>query len=1147
MWRADLSVKPRSSFETKVLVAFLAAVLVVSWLAAMTAKVSRDATEAAQWVVHTHEVRDALAGARAETVQIELSTQSFRISGEQRFIAERDASIASRDADLQRLQVLVADNPTQLRRLDKLREVLNKRLALSKQIEQLRKTGGAAAANAFVATAPLKETRELARQLLQELDLEELRLLAKRQVDEKRSRNLMVTAGGAVSLLLFGLLTATYLLIRRQLSETAASQRKLADNEQGLATTLRSIGDAVLATDTAGLITRMNPVAEQLTGWRRSDALGRPIGEVFNIIHEHTREPAEVPVTRVLNSGSVQMLAEHTVLIARDGKEWPIADSAAPIRDESGGVTGVVLVFRDESAQRQAKRMVEEQNELLDQRVRERTAELHQTEDHLRSVISSVPALIAYVDANQQYVYANQQYCDNFASDSSDIAGRSVREILGEAHYARVSPLISQVLGGRPSHYDWQPKPGVWQSIDYRPKTDVGGAVIGYYVVGTDITERKEAEESINILNAELAQRVQDLEQVSRALRTLSAGNHAMLRATDEQGLLESMCAAIVSEGGYDTAVVWYRSDDELKSLRPMAQSGYADGLDGLKQLKVSWADDEFGRGAVGSAIRSGESVVLRDVLTNPNYAKWNAKIQDKTSVLACPLVVNEEVIGALAIYDTLKDTFEQSEIKLLCESADDLAFGIATLRTRFEQQRIQEAVHRLTYHDPLTGLPNERSFANALAAAIEAGIQRDQSIAILQSNIEHLSDINDTLGFSYGDQILREFGERLQGIAPDSAYVARLRGDEFAVLLTDGNPSAVAETVADLERALDLPFPIADLPLTVSAQTGIALFPEHGLTPHDLFRHVDIAVDQARKRGTRHAFFDPEQSLQRPNRLTMATELRDAIDGDQLRVYLQPKVNLASGVICGAEALVRWMHPTKGLVPPGQFIELAEYTGLIKPLTEWVIESVLRMTRDWTSQGCALPIAVNLSARNLRDGELLEHVRRQLKTWSIAEGLFELEITESTLMEDANFALGVLHGLRNEGIPLYVDDFGTGYSSLSYLQKLPVDFIKIDQSFVHNMLSSRESATIVRSTIDLVHDLGRKVVAEGVENQEVWDRLSALGCDIAQGYFIAKPMPADDFRKWLISMRQDDRTARFELPSRGLSRGTQRSLAQPR
>jgi EAL domain-containing protein (putative c-di-GMP-specific phosphodiesterase class I) len=237
----------------------------------------------------------------------------------------------------------------------------------------------------------------------------------------------------------------------------------------------------------------------------------------------------------------------------------------------------------------------------------------------------------------------------------------------------------------------------------------------------------------------------------------------------------------------------------------------------------------------------------------------------------------------------------------------------------------------------------------------------------------------------------------------------------------------------------------------------------------------------------------------------------------------LQPKVDFSSGQICGAEALVRWMHPLKGLIPPGLFIDLAEQTGLIKPLTEWVIVAALDLLQSWQAKGCAVPIAINLSARNFRDEQLFAKYRQWHSERSVSTGLLEIEITESTVMEHAEYALRALSEMSDAGIPLYVDDFGTGYSSLSYLQKLPVDYIKIDQSFVSAMHRDRDSATIVRSTIDLVHDLGRKTVAEGVETKEHWDLLKDLGCDIAQGYYIAKPMPSSDFQKWAEDFRKSN------------------------
>lgn len=1104
------------SFQVKVLVAFVAAVVTVAGLAGMTWRLAQNAAEAARWIVHTHEVRDSISRTKAETLQIEFSTQSFRISGDPARITERDASIAIRESLLSRMRQLMSDNPRQQARWTQLRAVLNERLAISKQVELLRKTQGQAAASAFVASAPLQQTRERTYQLLREMDEEERSLLERRNSDQLSANQMLVVTGALVALLLFALLASTYILMRRQLRETAASQRALAESEESLATTLNSIGDAVLATDTLGRVTRMNPVAERLTGWPVAEAMGRPVDEVFRIINEQTRLPTVVPVARVIETGEIQALANHTAIIARDGSEFPIADSAAPIWSTSGQLSGVVLVFRDETVARQAQRSIHEQNTQLEQRVQERTAQLCESEDHLLRVINSVPALIAYVDSMQRYVYVNLQYQERFAPGNADIAGCTVREILGEARYEIASPLIEEVLRGQPQSYDWQPFPGVWQAINYVPRRDVQDRVAGYYVLGADITERKQAEEKIRALNTALQHRVRELEYASRALRTLSAGNRTMLRASDEQGLLESMCRAIVDAGGYPVAMVWYRVDDEAKSLRPMAESGYPAGLTPLRKLKLSWADNEYGGGVVATAIRTGQTSVVQDIFADPNYERWRPYFISNASGIACPLRVDGEVIGALVIYRAETEIISPDEVTLLSESADDLAFGIATLRVRAEQQRSQETMLRLTRFDALTGLPNETQFTELLTAAIETGKQQDQPFVVLQTNIERLGEINDALGFGSGDQMLREFALRLRTAAPNAAMVARLRGDEFAVLLADSDASDAITLVKHLQDQLERPFPIADIPLDVSARVGIAVFPEHGSTRHDLYRHMDIALNQAKKKGVTHVVFDPVQDHKPSYRLTMAGELRRAIEDGDLLLYLQPKVEMATGRVCGAEGLVRWKHAQRGLIPPNEFIGLAEHTGLIKPLTEWVVETSLRLNQAWASQGCALPIAVNLSARNLRDENLLEKIRQLRATWGKAAGLLELEITESTVMDDPDFALRVLHSFRDEGIALYIDDFGTGYSSLSYLQKFPVEYIKIDQSFVRDMTASKDSAVIVRSTIDLVHDLGRKTVAEGVETQRHWDQLAAYGCDIAQGYFIARPMPPEDFPVWV-------------------------------
>ncbi|MEO7105366.1 MAG: PAS domain-containing protein, partial [Rhodoferax sp.] len=732
--------------------AFAASMAVVAGLVCATWLMAASAKEAATMVAQTYDVLDRLSETRAETLQIEFSTQAFRVSGNPARLVERYAAIATRERLLEQIRVLISDNVQQHDRWTRLRAVIDERLAISRQVELLRKTQGQEAASAYVATVPLEATRNLSKRLVSEMEQQERQLLALRIADHTQAREVVVYSGVAVSLLLLAALSISFFLIRRQIREAKASRHALVQSEESLATTLYSIGDAVLATDSEGRVTRMNPVAERLTGWSMAQAMGQPVATVFEIVNEYTREPTEVPVDKALQTGQVQELANHTILIARDGSELPISDSAAPIRDAAGLVRGVVLVFRDVSTAHRMQQMVRDQNHLLEQRVQERTSQLVESETHLRSVINNVPALIAYVDASQRYVYVNKQYAERFAPDHSDIRGCRVQDILGESRFTVAAPLISQVLAGHAQHYDWEPFPGVWQAINYIPKWDGNAHVVGYYVMGSDITQRKNSEQRIQALNTDLEANVRNLERTSRILRTLSAGNRTMLRATDELELLQRMCSTIVEIGGYAVAAVWYRTEDAAQSLRPMAGVGYTEGLSALNKVKTTWADTQNGQGVVARAIRSGQTQFVRDVRTDPNYAVWRDHLGGVASGFACPLRVGDQTIGALAIYASDPHAIAPDEEALLSEMADDLAFGITTLRARHQRAEFQAAMHRLTRFDLLTGLPNETHFTDFLIAAISTGQQLDEPFSVLQTNVGRLNEINDAMGFSRGD-----------------------------------------------------------------------------------------------------------------------------------------------------------------------------------------------------------------------------------------------------------------------------------------------------------------------------------------------------------------------------------------------------------
>ncbi|MCR4345697.1 MAG: EAL domain-containing protein [Sulfuricaulis sp.] len=617
------------------------------------------------------------------------------------------------------------------------------------------------------------------------------------------------------------------------------------------------------------------------------------------------------------------------------------------------------------------------------------------------------------------------------------------------------------------------------------------------------------------------------MQRINRSLKTMSAGNRAVVRANNEQMLLAEMCRIIVEIGGYRLAWVGYAEQNQNKTVRPMAQAGYEEGY--LAILNITWADTERGRGPIGTAIRTGKPCVTRNILSDPAFAPWREEARKRGygSVMALPLRVSAKVVGALCIYAEEPDAFDQEEVVLLSEMANDLAYGIATLSTRTEREQAHETIRRMAYHDSLTDLPNHVYFEEHVQQALSEASTRSQSLAVLLLGLDRFQEINDALGFHQGDLLLKDVGMRIRGVLKEDELVACMRGNEFGILLAVSDTDHAAEAARRILDALGAPFTMSGLMLNVSAAVGISLFPQHGSETIRLIQHADVAMRQAKKSGKGYTFYTAEQDEGSLRRLTLAGELRRAIEEDELVLHYQPKIDMRTGQVCGAEALVRWIHPQQGMIPPDEFIPLAEHSGLIEPLTDWVVGAALRQSSTWRHAGVALPVAVNLSTRNLRDAELLGKMEQLLMAWGAEAGWLELEITESAVMDDPEGALEILKRLSNLGFTLFIDDFGTGYSSLGYLQKLPVDSLKIDKSFVIDMQANKDSATIVRSTITLAHDLGLKVVAEGVENQAVWDRLAALGCDVAQGYHISKPLPAKQFKEWMDQYIRNSKAGR--------------------
>ncbi len=450
-------------------------------------------------------------------------------------------------------------------------------------------------------------------------------------------------------------------------------------------------------------------------------------------------------------------------------------------------------------------------------------------------------------------------------------------------------------------------------------------------------------------------------------------------------------------------------------------------------------------------------------------------------------------------------------------DEVGDLSRAFDQMRTSIQSQ--QHEIMQLAYWDRLTGLPNRTQFRDLIKQSIQAsqaGGGEVHPVTVIMLNLDRFKHVNDVLGYAFGDQLLKAVADRLSThITPDVGTVARLGGDEFAVMVEDQDATQATPIAHRIATAFEAPLKLEDQTVDLSAGIGLASWPLHAQDVDMLLSRAEIAMYVAKRKTTGIQIYDPALDSSSTQTLSLLTELRHAVEDGQLRLYLQPKLNLSDNTVIAAEALVRWQHPVRGLVPPMQFIPFAEQTGFVRQLTLWMFEEVAKELPRLRADGRPLRVAINLSTRDLLDQDFPAKLDAMMLKHNAPTNAFCLEITESAIMDDPQRAEATLNRLSERGFKLSIDDFGTGYSSLAYLKRLPVNELKIDKSFVMGMENDESDAKIVRSTIDLAHNLGLSVVAEGVENQAILDKLVELQCDEAQGYFMSKPIPLPDFIAW--------------------------------
>ncbi len=958
---------------------------------------------------------------------------------------------------------------------------------------------------------------------------------------------------------------------RRQL-QTA---RQLRQSEENLNITLNSIGDAVIATDAAGLVTRMNPTAEKLTGFQIGAALGRPLHEVFRIINAQTREKSVNPVDLVMANGEVVGLANHTALLSHDGAEYQIFDSAAPIRDSAGLVVGVVLVFSDVTEDYRMREQLANKAETL-----QRTGEMAKVGGWELSL------------QTRRFSYSKEALRINDVDNNTAPYEPSMEEAL--SYYpADVRPRVQAAFQAAIDHgtpFDleapkvsqkgrelWVRTQGTRVSVNGRPLKLVGAI--------QDITASKQANAALRKSEASLA-----ASQASAHLgswefdmvtlkSTWSAENFrlygldptseppslgqflALLHPDDRQTVVEMQGKFTARDdeysqefrtkpkgGQFKSLLNSYRAERdangkvvrligttlditerkhaeqqllatqaELRETALHTETILDNMVDGVITLDSNGRVASFNKAASAIFGHPPENVIGRDVamlMAGPYQNDSDAYFRDdQTTGEPRALRTLREVDGQREDGSVFPMSIAMSRIW----RAGATTF-IAIVRDISQQRRDVEEIRRLAFYDPLTGLPNRRLLMDRLRQAMLTSQRASQHGALMFLDLDHFKLLNDTMGHDVGDVLLQQVATRLLGCVREGDSVARLGGDEFVVLLealSSQNPEAAtqAESVAaKILEAFRAPFSLRGFNHASTPSIGIMVFMGDQVGMDELLKKADVAMYQAKGAGRNTArFFDPDTQAAVEAHEALEKDLRRGLQRQEFVVHYQIQVD-GQGAPVGAEALVRWQHPERGLTTPAHFIPMAEATGMILPLGQWVLETACTQLVAWSAQPqtAQLTVAVNVSASQFAQPDFVANVMLALEKTGANPRLLKLELTESMLINDIEEVIVKMNQIKALGAGFSLDDFGTGYSSLSYIKRLPLEQLKIDQSFVRDVLTDPSDAVIARTILALGHSLGLKVIAEGVETNDQRDCLAAMGCDAFQGYLFGRPGPVE-------------------------------------
>jgi diguanylate cyclase (GGDEF)-like protein len=619
-------------------------------------------------------------------------------------------------------------------------------------------------------------------------------------------------------------------------------------------------------------------------------------------------------------------------------------------------------------------------------------------------------------------------------------------------------------------------------------------------------------------LEKQVQARTADVLRLNRVYATLSGINSLIVRVHSRDELFREACRIAIDCGGFKLAWIGI-VDADAQNLLPLASAGAEPEFLAFIQKRFSLREDLPAGGThTARAVREKKAVVTNEIDGETTICRASDRLERgfrSTAVL--PLLIRDRAVGVLALYSDEGSFFDAREMKLLTELAGDIAYAIDNIDK-------QERLDYLAFYDALTGLANRTLFLERVSLYLRSAAAGGHKLAVYLVDLERFKNINDSLGQTAGDALLQQVADWLTHNAGDANLVARVGSDHFAVVMPEVRHDAGVARLLEKAMAafLEHPFRLNDAVFRVATRVGVALFPEGGANADTLFKNAEAALKKAKAGGDRYLFYTQTMTATVAGKLTLENHMRRALDNGEFVLHYQPKFNLASGQLTGTEALIRWNDPRTGLVPPGRFIPVLEETGLIYEVGRYALRTAIEDYLRWRKAGLhAVRIAVNVSPLQLRNRGFIDEIKRAIGIDLHAASGLELEITENLIMEDVRHSIASLESIRAMGITVAIDDFGTGFSSLSYLARLPVDTLKIDRSFVTEMITGLQGHALVSTIISLAHSMKLKVVAEGVETDEQSRLLKVLKCDEMQGFLLSKPLPVEVFENLFLAQPQ--------------------------